>query len=271
MFISKRKLSCLKNRMYKGRWTPMLAEERKLKIMEYVAEYGSVRVSDLAEEFVVSTETVRRYLDELEKDQKLKKVYGGAVRLSEKEEPPILNRETKNRLEKRLIAEQAVSFILEGDVVFIDEGTTTLQMADGLSRFKEITVMTTSFPLANRLMQTDFEGDIIFLGGLVQKDHWRTAGSLTTKVVRELHADKAFIAVDGVHPEFGLSCYDSDKAVLGQMYMEQVETSYALADYSKMNMRATHCIAPLQQVDFIVTDRPAEGSWSNDNWVVAQP
>jgi DeoR family transcriptional regulator, fructose operon transcriptional repressor len=103
---------------------------------------------------------------------------------------PFLNRETKNRLEKRLIAEQAVSFILEGDVVFIDEGTTTLQMAGGLNRFKEITVMTTSFPLANRLMQTDFEGDIIFHGGLVQKDHWRTAGSWPPVITGRLHGHK---------------------------------------------------------------------------------
>ncbi|WNS78484.1 DeoR/GlpR family DNA-binding transcription regulator [Domibacillus sp. DTU_2020_1001157_1_SI_ALB_TIR_016] len=253
----------------KGRCRPMLAEERKLKIIEYIERDGSVRVADLADEFVVSTETVRRYLDELEREQKLKKVYGGAVRNHDKEEAPIVSRETMNIYEKRKIAEKAVQLIQEGDNVFIDEGTTTLQMADPLCRFSDITVMTTSFPLANKLMQSSFQGHILFLGGMVQKEHWRTAGSLTVRMVHELHADKAFIAADGVDEKFGISGYDSDKSVLAKLYMKHSDCVYVLADYSKIEKRATFSICAVDQPDLIITDRYPKGIWSNKNWLVA--
>ncbi|PAD19863.1 DeoR/GlpR family DNA-binding transcription regulator [Terribacillus saccharophilus] len=255
---------------HKGRCRPMLAEERKLRILEYIDREGSVRVADLAEEFIVSTETVRRYLDELEREQKLKKVYGGAVRHHEKEEAPIIRRETINIHEKRQIAEQAIELIEEGDNIFIDEGTTTLQMAEGLCRFNRITVMTTSFPLANKLMETAFQGQILFLGGMVQKEHLRSAGSLTAKMVDELHADKAFIAGDGIDQEFGVSGYDSDKCVLAKLYMKQSDKVYVLADYSKVQKRATFQICAVNQPDSIITDRNPEGSWTNKNWVVAK-
>ncbi|MGW9018869.1 DeoR/GlpR family DNA-binding transcription regulator, partial [Priestia megaterium] len=111
----------------------LLAEQRKKRIIEFIEEQGQVKVNDLAKDFDVSTETIRRYLEELENDKKLKKVYGGAVKVeSEIYEPPMLEREVLRVDEKKRIANKSVSFIEEGDVIFIDEGSTTLQMIPSL-------------------------------------------------------------------------------------------------------------------------------------------
>lgn len=106
-------------------------------------------------------------------------------------------------------------------------------MAALLCRFSSITVMTTSFPLANKLMQFSFQEHVLFLGSMVQKEQWRPAGSLTVKMINELHTDKVFLAADGADEAFGISGYVSDKSVPAKLYIKQSDYVYVLADYSK--------------------------------------
>ena len=107
----------------------VVGEERKRTILEKVEFKGKVKVSELAREFAVSTETIRRYLEELDREKKLKKVYGGAVQLPGAGiEAPMLEREMLHIEEKKRIGYKAATFVEDGDVIAIDDGGPPFKM-----------------------------------------------------------------------------------------------------------------------------------------------
>lgn len=148
----------------------VVGEERKRTILEKVEFKGKVKVSELAREFAVSTETIRRYLEELDREKKLKKVYGGAVQLPGAGiEAPMLEREMLHIEEKKRIGYKAATFVEDGDVIAIDDGSTPLQMVPYLVHRKNLTIVTSSFPVATQLISSInkkmFHGEVLFIGG----------------------------------------------------------------------------------------------------------
>lgn len=244
----------------------LLAEERKKIIIELIEEHGQVKVNDLAKKFHVSMETIRRYLEELESEKKLKKVYGGAVKTEDETlEPPMFEREIVRIDEKKRIGRKAASFIKEGEVIFIDEGSTTLQMAVELKHMPDVTIITNSFPLATLLMDYDskqlFKGEIIFLGGHVRSKHFRASGSLAEKMAKEFYVDKAFIAIDGIHPQLGMTSFDLEKCLLTKIFIENANESFVLVDHSKLGVRANYKIESIDRVDYILSDIAKPDDW----------
>ncbi|MGD6958782.1 DeoR/GlpR family DNA-binding transcription regulator [Rossellomorea aquimaris] len=255
----------------------LLAEERKKIIQSDLEEYGQVRVAELAEKFDVSTETIRRYLEELESEQKLKKVYGGAVKIEEDTgEHALYEREIVRINEKQKIADRALQFIEDNDVIIIDEGSTPLQMIKGLCAKHNITVITNSFPVASALISysnhNQFDGEIVFIGGSVQPLHNRSGGSLTEKIAKEFWADKAFISADGLFHPKGVMSYDLEKSQLAQVYLRNATHTYLLADSMKIGVKATYRIAEFDQFDFIISDVDAPEEWEDailkKKWVI---
>ncbi|MDQ0271372.1 DeoR/GlpR family DNA-binding transcription regulator [Cytobacillus purgationiresistens] len=237
----------------------VLAEERKKRIVELVDHQGQVKVNELAKDFNVSTETIRRHLEELEGEKKIKKVYGGAVRIDTMpNELSMFEREILNIDKKRIIGKKAALIIEKGDVIFIDEGSTTLQMASSLKNIEGLTVITNSFPLVVKLMgyeeQKGFMGEIIFLGGNVRSNHFRTSGSLAERMAKEFFVDKAFVAIDGIDPDAGITSYDLDKCMLSKIFISNSKQSYILSDSTKIGVRANYKIETLSEIDFIISD-----------------
>jgi DeoR family transcriptional regulator, fructose operon transcriptional repressor len=244
----------------------LLAEERKKIILELLEESEQVKVADLALQFNVSTETIRRYLEDLEAENKLKKVYGGAVKASvEEKEPTLFEREILRIEEKKRIANRALDFINDGDVIVIDEGTTTFQMVNGLCDKKGLTVITNSFPTASMLISYAnkelFDGELIFIGGKVHFSHFRSSSSLSEKMAKEFFPDKVFLSADGLEPNKGVMSYDLEKTLLSQIYLENGTKSYLLLDHSKIGVKASYRIANFQDVDYILSDVPIPNNW----------
>ncbi|WP_042352665.1 DeoR/GlpR family DNA-binding transcription regulator [Bacillus massiliigorillae] len=252
----------------------VLAEERKRIIIEMIARKGKVKVNDLAQNFEVSTETIRRYLEDLESENKLKKVYGGAIKVKVDEEPPMFERNILRIEEKKRIGTKAVSFIQKDDIIFIDEGSTTIQMAHSLTHLSNVTVITNSFPFVALLMKYEnnslFTGDIIFLGGHVNSNHFRASGSLAEQMAKDFYVNKAFISIDGIHPDLGITSFDLEKCMLSKMFMQNCDKAYILTDYSKLHIKATCKIGTLtDQNTFIISDVPQPVEWNNCNlnWI----
>jgi DeoR/GlpR family transcriptional regulator of sugar metabolism len=251
----------------------LLAEERKKIILELLEESDQVKVADLALQFNVSTETIRRYLEDLEAENKLKKVYGGAVKVSsEEKEPSLFEREILRIEEKKLIANRALDFIEDGDVIVLDEGTTNFQMVNGLCEKKGITVITNSFPTASLLISYAnrelFNGELIFIGGKVQFNHFRSSSSLSEKMAKEFFPDKVFLSADGLILNKGVMSYDLEKTLLSQIYLENATKSFLLLDHSKIGVKASYRIANIQDIDYILSDVPMPDEWNEDNIVV---
>ncbi|HEY9576802.1 MAG TPA: DeoR/GlpR family DNA-binding transcription regulator [Pseudobacillus sp.] len=245
----------------------VVSEERKRIIIEKVETKGKVKVVDLANEFAVSTETIRRYLEELDKDQKLKKVYGGAVKsaVSPLNEPSMIERKIWNIEQKKRIAYKAAAFIRDGDVLMIDEGSTTLQLVPYVLHYKNLTIITNSFALANQLTSAInkkfFEGEILFIGGKINSEHHRVAGPMSQEIMKQLHFEKAFISVDGILPKFGLSSYDLESAKLSEQMIKQATQTFVLADHSKIGKKATYQMTNLNKVDYILSDKNHPDEW----------
>ncbi len=259
----------------------LAGEERKKLIMDEVEAIGKVSVDQLAKQFTVSRETIRRYLNELEDQGKLKKVYGGAVKPAlGKVEPTYTERENKLTAEKSAIGKAAAALIRNNEFIFIDEGSTALQIVPHLHHIKNPTILTNSFSVANLLMQQashqSFTGKTIFLGGEVNPSHLRSSGPFAEKMLEQFHVDKAFISIDGMMHEYGISSIDAAKASLSARIMSIAKESVIVTDHTKINVRDYFKIADLKDASYIVCNKPAPASWSaylkenKISWVTAK-
>lgn len=139
-------------------------EERKQTILTQLAVQGKVQVQTLAQLFQVSTETIRRDLDRLEKEGELRKVYGGAVRVrSGMVEAPFQKRSQLQLQEKQAIGAAAAALVEDGETIMLDNGTTPIEIMRHLQHRSEVTVITNSVPVLTMAMES-FTGKIIFAG-----------------------------------------------------------------------------------------------------------
>ena len=217
----------------------LAGEERKQQILNMLQLQGKVRTPELVEKLEVSSETVRRYLEELEQENRLKRVYGGAVKVNvEREEPAYVKREVLQAEEKRRIGQAAADLIQDKDVVVLDDGTTTVQMIDMLVLKKQLTVLVTSIHALNLLISYKsrgiFDGEIVFIGGRVNSRHYRTSGTLAMHFMSNFHVDKAFIVADGLQIDSGVTCFEDDRAMLGRVFLKQAKQTIVLADHTKV-------------------------------------
>ncbi|MFD0697302.1 DeoR/GlpR family DNA-binding transcription regulator [Paenibacillus sp. GCM10027628] len=244
----------------------LIGEERKDFILNLLNLEGKVKTNELVDKLGVSSESIRRYLEDLEAENKLKRVYGGAVKINlSREEPSHLKREVLYAEEKRKIGRAAATLVEDGEVIFIDDGTTTLHMIDYLLNKKNITVLTISVPALYLLIDYKnkdlFSGDIFFIGGKVSSLHSRVAGSLAEKMVENFYADKAFISIDGIMMDKGITGFDEERGQLAKKMMEQSKHRIVVTDHSKFGLVQFYKIADLKEIDIIVSDVQAPKEW----------
>lgn len=259
----------------------LVGEERKDIIMNMLNYSGKVRTNDLVEKLQVSSETIRRYLEELESEKKLKRVYGGAIKINyDREEPSHLTREVSHADEKKRIGRTAASLVQDNEVIVIDDGTTTLHMLHYLINKKNLKIITISVPALNLLMdyqnQELFTGEVYFIGGKVQSKHFRTAGTLAEKMMQNFFVDKSFISIDGILAHKGISSYDAEKAMLAKRFIENTSENIVLTDHSKIGISTFYKVADLKEVDTVICDVAAPKDWDVEleakgvNWIVAE-
>ncbi|WNS42889.1 DeoR/GlpR family DNA-binding transcription regulator [Paenibacillus sp. MMS20-IR301] len=245
----------------------LAGEERKLSIMNLLNEYGKVTAADLARMFEVTSETIRRDLDELEKDNKLKKVYGGAIKPKTEAEPTLVERSCINQEAKEKIGYLAFTLIDDHDVIFLDEGTTPLQMIPYIGQRTGVTVLTSSISAMMALIELQkreqFDGKIIMLGGVVSAKHLRVSGAFTEAGMSDLFVNKAFVTVDALSVEHGFTSYDYEKAVLTRKWIQQCDLSVVLADSSKWNKRSLAKICGFDNVDVVISELEPPEEWKD--------
>jgi DeoR family fructose operon transcriptional repressor len=242
----------------------VFAEERQQLISALVAERGRVSVTDLADRFSITTETIRRDLAALEVSGNLRRVHGGAVpsdRLSTREES-ILERAVQRQVEKHRIAEAALALIpqLTTGSILLDAGSTTEILADLLARQTpssngndELVVITHAIPIAGKLSST--QGIALqILGGRVRGLTQAAVGQSTVEAAYKLRPDIAFVGANGIHATFGLSTPDPEEAAVKAAFVTSARRVVALADSSKLDAETLVQFANLKDVDTLITD-----------------
>ncbi len=219
----------------------MLPTQRRQAILAQVRQHSAVSADDLAREFGVSVETIRRDLRRLGDKGLLDRVYGGATRpAGRSSEGSFAARSVRRMTAKRAIARLAASVVEPGDTVIIDVGTTALEVARALPVTFEGRVLTNSVPVAMELSGRR-EIELLLCGGQVR------------------HGDgAAFLGSGGVHPEAGLTDYYPAEVVVRRTVIEHTAASYVLADSSKLGVIAVHRVCPLDRVTAVLTDDEGE-------------
>ena len=229
----------------------MLTEERYVAILRLLEEKKAVTVTELTQLLNTSESTIRRDLTSLHKSGRLYKVYGGATALSSRYSASEEDMRTKNALyteEKVAIARHAASLVRSNDFVYLDAGSTTLQMLDFLAE-KDATYVTNGLPHAARLASRGFKSFI--LGGRVKAVTEAVIGAEALASLKGYNFTKGFFGTNGISIESGYSTPDADEGTVKGEAVARCKRAYVLADSSKFNRTTPITFAPLTSAAII--------------------
>ncbi len=234
----------------------MYAEERQQAMAELVARRGRVSVNDLAHEFEVTTETVRRDLSLLESRHLLRRVHGGALPVDSFTvlEQVLSDRDASRIDQKRRIAAAGLALLPSVEAtLIIDAGSTTVRLAELLPRDSPLTVFTHSVPIAARLCDLP-QVELHLLPGRVRRNTQAAVGVETVEALAKIRADLAFVGTNGLTLGHGLSTPDITEAATKEAIVASAQRVVVLADSSKIGEERTVRFASLSDVDVLVTD-----------------
>jgi DeoR family transcriptional regulator of aga operon len=240
----------------------LLSEQRRRKIVDLIEQKSQVTVRDLVDKFSISAVTARADLDALSSQGMVVRSHGGAVRQVEaSQEYPLLLKKTLHHAEKTRIGRAAAELIQNNETIIFDSGTTTAEIARHLKarRLQSVTVITHALNVAYELV--DATGlSVIMIGGLLRPVSCSFVGPQAEAMLKDFHADRLFLAVDGFDLEIGPSTPDVLEAQLNSQMMRISKEVNVVADFSKLGRRSVSRIGPLSGVHRLITDSraPAE-------------
>lgn len=233
---------------------------RKAEVAAYVAEVGQVTVARLAKRFDVSSDTIRRDLDQLDADGVLIRTHGGAVSPSAFPRPDT-GLEVRARVQasaKDRIGALAASLVPDGSSLLVNAGTTTLALVRHLRDHRDLTIATNSLAVPAELSPKVFR-DLYVFGGAVRLSAQATVGPVSFPVMSgagdvDIRCDIALICVGAVSHESGYSTSNlTEAAMMGEMMAKAAQVA-VLADSTKFGRRLFAQVAELGRADWFVTD-----------------
>lgn len=228
-------------------------KERRNHIAQQLLLNKRISAKELSEGFGVSTETIRKDLIHLEKNGLAKKKYGGAIVANELLELGFMEKASSHPLEKAIIAQRAAEFADEGAVVFLDAGSTTLEVAKQLALKKNLFVFTNSLHAAQVL--TDMRARVCILGGEIKNTSRAAVGGWALKQIGEVRADVAFLGTSGFDGADGPYVESLPESEIKKAMMAASRQSVLVADSSKTGVGAMIKYAEWSDFRAVVTDR----------------
>lgn len=236
-----------------------IARVRHLNILNILRESPTASIKELASRLDISQSTIRRDLDELAAQGLICRVFGGAILERQNwNEPPFELRETLHSQEKDKICRRAAEMIVDGDILFIDGGTTTQFIIPYLVSKKNLTVVTCGLNVAYGLNRLENVTTFV-VGGELHTNSHSVSGSLALAVldVYNIRCTKALITANAVSAEHGVTNSILDRIPLKRKAMEISQKSFILADGSKIGTVALGQIAPITEFSALITDASA--------------
>ncbi|WP_064609492.1 transcriptional repressor AgaR [Photobacterium sp. J15] len=230
------------------------AVERRMEIVNVVNRDGKARVEDLASRFNVSSVTIRSDLSFLEKNGYVVRSHGAAIpNTGVIAELTVHEKRRQNAGIKSLLGQAAAELIEDGDTVILDSGTTTREIAAGLSNAENVVVMTNGLDVAMELSSKPGV-EVLMTGGVLRKKALSFSGSQAESSLKNYRFDKVFLGVDGFDLRSGITTHNELEASLNRLMCEISEQVIAVADSSKFGKRSCHMIREFGNIDTLVTD-----------------
>jgi DeoR family transcriptional regulator of aga operon len=237
-------------------------ELRAQKILQELLRAERVSVATLAKRLKVSEGTIRRDLTELERRGLLLRSHGGAVTIQPLLYEPFRHvssyheQDRRQAAEKRRIALVAAKLVSDGDILAIGAGTTATQVARSVCLHRGITILTNAVNVAMELSHRD-DLKVFVTGGQLSGEWFALTGPAALQTASEVFVDKAFMGVDGIHVEHGLTTNYPDQAAIHRVMMRQARQRIVVADHRKIGAVGTALIWPMEEVDILITDKGA--------------
>ena len=235
----------------------MLAIDRHERIMQLLVKNKTISVKALCDILQASEATIRRDLTFLESENKLERTHGGAsindsIILTYEE--TFNQKETIAADEKRRIAQCAFDTLRPNDSLVLDSGTTTLELARLIGESNLPLMVITNATTISTIISKNEHVEFYVLGGRVRLNTQSTVGSMAIDMLKRFNLTKAFVAVNGLTVENGLTTPDFEEAEIKKTMLSVAEERIVLTDSSKFQKVARCQIAPLSMVDKIITD-----------------
>lgn len=236
------------------------------------ADDGRLTIEQVVKSFGVSPATVRRDFDELARQQMLTRTRGGAVSNGVFYDLPLRYKTARHAPEKQRIAEAVVRLLAAGQVVGLNGGTTTTEVARVLAARSDLlsdgpgaplTVVTNALNIANELAVRP-NVKIVVVGGVARPQSYELIGPLATKLLTDMTLDVAVLGVDAIDATTGASAHHEGEASINQLMAGRARKVFVVADGSKVGQAAFARIARIQDIDILITDPTAPVSAVRD-------
>jgi len=242
----------------------MLTEQRRQVILERLHSRKAVKTSELSETFAVSSMTIRNDLNALAEQGQLMRVHGGAIsRQWLTAEPSYHDKAEINRLEKEEIGRQGASLIEEGMAVFIGNGTTTMEIIRHLPQDRHFRVFTNALNHALEVSQLP-QAEVFVVGGYLREVSLAMIGRLAHQTLKGIYFDLAFLGVNGISIEHGLTIPSLEEAEVAAEIIRHSQRTVIVADHTKFGIVAHGKIVDIADIDVIITDNGLAACFSDD-------
>ena len=232
----------------------MALNQRRIKILELIREDGHAKVQQLSKIFGVTEVTIRQDLEMLDQLGYIQREHGGAFLNdvgSFAKTGKLFNQTRMD--EKREIARKAVAFIHENDIIILDSGSTTTEIAKLLLNYKNLTVITNALNIA--LILGENPGiNLVVTGGEFKAPTLSLTGQMSADIIKTLHANKLFLATAGISADLQLTYPSLSDLVVKQSMIESSDQVFLVADSSKIGVSAFASLGPVTLANFFITD-----------------
>ncbi len=231
----------------------MLKKQRQESILSTLTKKQFCSVSQLSQQLYVAPITIRRDLEEMEAAGLLKRCHGGASIIDfANREVPFDLRSRENASAKALVAKKAVERINHGDTVFLDASTTVSHMADYISAEQELTIITNSIRVLEKLKGKGIR--CYLTGGMLLENSYALVGRIAEDTVSSLFADICFFSSQGITEDGLITDFSEDETRLRKCMIANAKQSVFLYDHSKLGKRFLFKVCNSNDISSVITD-----------------
>lgn len=231
---------------------------RRDEIFKLISKKGVVKVSDLSAKMGVTEMTIRRDLEGLEQAGLIQRTHGGAISLTKHvNESLFVQKMQRHKTEKLKIARVAAAMVKEHDTVFLNSGTTTYEILRNITA-KHVKVVTNNAYIPTGGIPNTVE--ILSTGGILRPESCTYIGDMAMQVIDQVYANIAFLGIDGIDAEYGLTTPVQPEANINRALMEHTRGPiYIVADSSKIGAVSNFFVAPISSIHALITDSGISG------------
>ncbi|WP_295646868.1 DeoR/GlpR family DNA-binding transcription regulator [uncultured Holdemanella sp.] len=242
----------------------MNTTQRRYEIYEKLKKDKTVQVNELANQYCVSLMTIRRDLDILENQGLATKSYGGAtLNESISAEPAFEIKEGMSQSDKKDIAIFASTLIQDGDSIYLDCGTTCLELFKRIHH-KKITIFTNFWKIL-QYVDRNTKAKIIMAPGTYNPITQAALSESTIQFFQNYYIDKAFISVLGIDLDYGVSIPSMSDALVKKAILDSSNKKICLVDHTKFNKKYMSKIANVDDFDMVITDKQLKDDFHREN------